>query len=554
MVPRGIYRSYPGWYISENLFWLSARKRYPMMNGKPLKISFQKVHRKLIHSIITCSLTHYKHDSLPKVFAYYITWLLVIGGQLISLVTFAVWICMSTLFMTLWFTLGLFLFATKVMAIRRVHNWWYYVWTGCRNHDTEIEIDISLLNEALFAEFLFESLPQMVVQSLNNTLTQLWNPIGIFSMCLSVFVMLNGLYRYGYYSFWLGYSIQNVPTEISIGGIKVSIENTDDKDRLKEKDTAKDSVDQGAAVDIESSKPAATQELLVHLKFTEFLRVEVFAMRDSVARYISLSEFDEVGTLFDIVVADIRRIEALFSSFVSVNALKTSGSSSSKHSNEARSSMLLKLTNASDAVTPSTVSGGQGITRLSLFGGSSSAKVAALALNEFSKKSITKAPTASKCRGKKSSDSDSDGNSDSGSDSDDKINLDGPDLRDQQTLQSPELVRLVRAATEVVDDSSDALHPSESTIINYSMNHANVAIDGKDGLRVVAVEEARLAKEAEEERLRIATMEAARLAKEAEEERLRKRDPYCLFTGIVTSSTQQPTSNKKYDKKSSKRK
>ena len=341
-----------------------------------------------------------------------------------SLVTFARWISMATLFMGLWFAAGLFLFATKVMAIRRVHNWWYYVWTGCRQHDKEIEIDISLLNEALFAEFLFESLPQMVVQSMNNTLTQLWNPIGIFSMCLSVAVMLNGLYRYGYYSFWLGYSIQNVPTEISIGGIKVSVENADDKDKLQEK-----SAHQGAVVDIESSKPAAMQELLIRLKYTDFLRKEVFAMRDSIARYISLGEFDEIGKLLDVVVADIEVIEALFSKFVSSNALKASSSSSSRRSNEARSSMLLKLNSASDAVMPSPGSNGR-MTRTSLFGGHSGAKVAAL--NAFSKKSTVKAAFSHKRRSEKSSDSDSSSHSDSDGE--------GQGLQDQQTLRSPELV------------------------------------------------------------------------------------------------------------------
>ena len=183
MAPRGIYRSYPGWYFSDTILWLGARKGYPTMNDKSLSISFDK------------------HDSLPKVFAYYMTWVLVVVGHLATIVSYIAWVLMMTGFMGLWFAAGLFLFATKVMAIRRVHNWWYHVWTGTDKHDKEVEIDVSLLNEALFAEFIFESLPQMVVQSMNNTLTQLWNPIGIFSMCLSVAVMLNGLYRYGYYSF-----------------------------------------------------------------------------------------------------------------------------------------------------------------------------------------------------------------------------------------------------------------------------------------------------------------------------------------------------------------
>ncbi len=92
--------------------------------------------------------------------------------------TYSFFVVSMTGFILLWFAIGLFLFASKVMAIRAVHNTWYYIWTGCSDHDMTVEVDLALLNEALFAEFLFESLPQMIVQSMNNTLTSLWNPIG----------------------------------------------------------------------------------------------------------------------------------------------------------------------------------------------------------------------------------------------------------------------------------------------------------------------------------------------------------------------------------------
>ena len=354
-----------------------------------------------------------------------------IAGQLMTIVTFFLWVFMMTGFMGLWFAAGLFLFATKVMAIRRVHNWWYHVWTGTDKHDKEVEVDVALLNEALFAEFIFESLPQMVVQSMNNTLTQLWNPIGIFSMCLSVAVMLNGLYRYGYYSFWLGYSIQNVPTEISFGGIKVSVEGGNDKEKMNEKDNAKDPASQGAVVDIESSKPSA-EAVLVQLKYTDYLRKEVFAMRDAIARYLSLTEFDEIGRLFDVVVADIQNIEVLFSKYVYVTCQKASSSGSSKKLHEARSSLLLKLTSASDAVMPSPVS------RASLFGGSSSANVAAL--NAFaSPNKVIKSLKSSKLHSRKSRNE-----SENGSESDSSSGYESPVIR----------------APEQVDNSTHTLKPS----------------------------------------------------------------------------------------------
>ena len=403
------------------------------MNDKSLSISFDK------------------HDSLPKVFAYYMTWVLVVVGQLATIVSYISWVFMMTGFMGLWFAIGLFLFATKVMAIRRVHNWWYHVWTGTDKHDKEVEIDVSLLNEALFAEFIFESLPQMVVQSMNNTLTQLWNPIGIFSMCLSVAVMLNGLYRYGYYSFWLGYSIQNVPTEISFGGIKVSVEGGNDKEKMNEKDNAKDPASQGAVVDIESSKPSA-EAVLVQLKYTDYLRKEVFAMRDAIARYLSLTEFDEIGRLFDVVVADIQNIEVLFSKYVYVTCQKASSSGSSKKLHEARSSLLLKLTSASDAVMPSPVS------RASLFGGSSSANVAAL--NAFaSPNKVIKSLKSSKLHSRKSRNE-----SENGSESDSSSGYESAVLRAQGWAHDNDKSSSDNSSSD--NDDADVVRLPESTHSN----------------------------------------------------------------------------------------
>jgi len=99
-------------------------------------------------------------------------------------------------------------------------------------------------------------------------------------MCLSVSVMLNGLYRYGYYSFWLGYSIQSVPTEVKIGNIKISV--GEEKDEAAE---SAENAEKPASSDIESSAHQV-EELLIHLKCKELLRKEVFAIRDSISRYI----------------------------------------------------------------------------------------------------------------------------------------------------------------------------------------------------------------------------------------------------------------------------
>ncbi len=514
VIPHGIYKSFPGWYFSENLCWLSMRKGYPMMNGKSLSISFEK------------------HDTLPKVCSYYLTWLLVMAAQVLFILTYVAWLSSMTLIMIAWFAMGLFLFATKVMAIKRVHNWWYLVWTGSSKHDTDIEIDVAMLNEAMFAEFLFESLPQMVVQSMNNTLTQLWNPIGVFSMCLSVAVMLNGLYRYGYYSFWLGYSIQNVPTEISFGGIKVSVEDENDK---KGKDNEAKKNIRNSIVDIESSI-VPVEEIIYQLKSKDILCKEVTAVRDSVARYMGLTDYDDVGKHMEAIMLLIGKIEIIFSRLILVkatNASEKSATSSSRRTEEARASIIKKMSQASDSTLSSkSLLASPQNSRLSMLVQS------ATRTNNYGKTSFFSASNNRIMPLKSDAESvgavqpwthdSNSSDSSSSSSSDDEV---------CDIVRPPESAHMYDIPISKITDSviSDLKDKTVISVRDHEIPVFCKSIENQpvERLRITAIEEARLAKEAEEERLRIAAIEEARLAKEAEEERLRLLDPMGLFAPII---------------------
>ncbi len=121
-------------------------------------------------------------------------------------------------------------------------------------------------------------------------------------MCLSVSVMSNGLYRYGYYAFWLGYSIQNVPTEIRLGTFKVSVET----EQAIETDRAESA--EKKPLDVESSEHKV-EELLFHLKCKDLLRKEVFAVRDSISRYIRYSSHHSR------IIVCIQSLRTLYSHF-----------------------------------------------------------------------------------------------------------------------------------------------------------------------------------------------------------------------------------------------
>jgi hypothetical protein len=87
-------------------------------------------------------------------------------------------------------------------------------------------IDTGIMNESLFAEFLSETVPQLLLQSINSSACQQLNSgVAIFSISLSVFMTCNGLYRYWYYTYFLGYEMRDVPLEVKIGTTVIRLDH-----------------------------------------------------------------------------------------------------------------------------------------------------------------------------------------------------------------------------------------------------------------------------------------------------------------------------------------
>lgn len=111
----------------------------------------------------------------------------------------------------------MFLYQTKALAIGVVWSLWFRVWTSTDDHQVDEILNSALLHESVVVEFLFETLPQLAVQSINNTFMGNWPPIGIFSTVLSALMAFNGVFYYGYYIIFLRRSFSEVPTNVSIG-------------------------------------------------------------------------------------------------------------------------------------------------------------------------------------------------------------------------------------------------------------------------------------------------------------------------------------------------
>jgi len=160
-----------------------------------------------------------QHDSIPALLVWILSWVGVFAIQVLFLVIFLLWAILAYLFLCLWLLFGFWCFQNKTFATKRVWNLWFHVWTGSCDMSKGDEIDLGVLNESLFSEFLMETLPQMGLQFLNNQLTGDWSTIGYFSMIFTVSMATNGCYRYLYWILWQGKSLDEVPAVVSLFGL-----------------------------------------------------------------------------------------------------------------------------------------------------------------------------------------------------------------------------------------------------------------------------------------------------------------------------------------------
>jgi hypothetical protein len=113
------------------------------------------------------------------------------------------------------FLVGHVLYCCKVFPIARVSNLWLRLYTRSTKHTSSVNIIIPLLQESIFEEMLTESVPQMVIQIVNNTMTNVWSPLSYFSTAMSGVMILNGIWRLVYYRIYLKIKIDAIPTDLS---------------------------------------------------------------------------------------------------------------------------------------------------------------------------------------------------------------------------------------------------------------------------------------------------------------------------------------------------
>ena len=163
---------------------------------------------------------------LERSVRYWLLWICLTVLQLVYLVVAIIWYALSSLFLFFWLIVGIFLYQTKVLAIGNVWNMWVRLYTQSNDFDKQVSLDVSLLHQSLFFEFIIEAVPQITIQAINNSLTFTghYPAISLLSVVTSSLIVIHGLYRYGYYRLWKGILFDEIPLPLD-----VKIQGTVDK-------------------------------------------------------------------------------------------------------------------------------------------------------------------------------------------------------------------------------------------------------------------------------------------------------------------------------------
>ena len=194
-------QEFPGRYlVGSNMLWLGHDSGRPLVNGKRHRWS------------------HEGHDSIDKLLQFYLLWIYLIMLQMLYVVLlYPLWIVVYSAFLVFWFGVGLFLFQTKLIAVGRLRNVWFSTWTQSDAFSIETSIDVGVLHESTFYQFILETAPQLLLQITNGALSNsISSPPSVISITFSVLIAVNGLYHFGYYLFWKGVKFADIPLPLEL--------------------------------------------------------------------------------------------------------------------------------------------------------------------------------------------------------------------------------------------------------------------------------------------------------------------------------------------------
>ena len=141
-----------------------------------------------------------------------LAWLLLITVNLVWLSAFAL--------------VGVMALLSRILTVDAVLGFWLTIWSGKdyqsgqQGSPTTAQAGASPINRKTFHQLflirlLLENIPQIIVQSLNNSKLNNWDTLAIVSTVFSVIFLLSNLYRYCYYLGWKRMPLNEIPLKIS---------------------------------------------------------------------------------------------------------------------------------------------------------------------------------------------------------------------------------------------------------------------------------------------------------------------------------------------------
>ena len=125
----------------------------------------------------------------------------------------------------LWIAVGVILFQTKIFTIKRIWNFWFFVFTGFYDFDNNDDgLNSCYTNKSLLYSSIFETIPLIFLQILNNNNVG-WNYLSALSTIFSFCFLIKCFLRFPFYS--LHSPIQHIPITFLIGK-KVYLDTTGD--------------------------------------------------------------------------------------------------------------------------------------------------------------------------------------------------------------------------------------------------------------------------------------------------------------------------------------
>merc|ERR1719502_1754248 len=113
-------------------------------------------------------------------------------------------------------SLGWFLFQSKLLAFKPIHDWFFKLYTGNDNLALELLVDYEQLNFSIYSEICFEALPQLIIQSINAAFMAGTNyPVGVIemgSLSFSGIIVLDGVYKVVFYKAIKEIDLVDAPT------------------------------------------------------------------------------------------------------------------------------------------------------------------------------------------------------------------------------------------------------------------------------------------------------------------------------------------------------